>query len=229
MLSRAVLQQLRRAGRSSFRRAGAGRPARTALVIVAAAAATLAAPVAVQAQAFSGGTPGASSYNLEIEPHLVAGLADPPGRGVGQGAGAGMRGSLVVSHLGFMRNGKDSVAVGFGVDFLHYSGDRNSLLGSCIRREPGPGGLSVCTEVDVPGAPRNYVFIPVVMQWSVWATPQFSAFAEPGLAAFFASHGGGAGVAPHLALGGRFRPSEAVTLVLRIGWPTTTLGASFFF
>ncbi len=199
------------------------------LMLASAAAATLAAPAAAAAQTLGGGTPGASSYTLELEPHLVAGLADPPGRGVGQGAGAGMRGSIVVSHYGFLRNGKDSIAVGFGVDFLHYGGNDNNLFGSCIHREPGPGGTSVCTEVDVPGGPRNYVFIPVVMQWSLWATPQFSAFAEPGLAAFFASHGGGAGVAPNLAVGGRFRPSDAITLVLRIGWPTTTLGASFFF
>jgi len=200
----------------------------TGLLMIAAAAATLATSSPAAAQMLGGGTPGASSYKLEVEPHLVAGLADPPGRGVGQGAGAGMRGSVVVSHYGFLRNGKDSIAVGFGVDFLHYRGDDNSLFGSCVRREPGPGGTSVCTEVDVPGAPRNYVFIPVVMQWSFWATPEFSAFAEPGVAAFFASHGGG-GLAPNLAIGGRFRPSEAITLVLRIGWPTTTLGASFFF
>jgi len=199
------------------------------LLMLTAAAATLAAPTPAAAQVFGGRAPGASSYNLEFEPHLVAGLADPPGRGVGQGAGAGVRGSVVVSHYGFLRTGKDSVAVGFGLDFLHYRGDDNSLFGSCIRREPGPGGTSVCTEVDVPGGPRNYVFIPVVMQWSFWATPQFSAFAEPGLAAFFASHGGGVGLAPNLAVGGRFRPSDALTLVLRIGWPTTTLGASFFF
>ena len=218
MLSRAVLLSSRRA-----------RPALATSLMLASAAAALAAPTSAAAQVLGGGAPGASSYNLELEPHLVAGLANPPGRGVGQGAGAGMRGSVVVSHNGFMRNGKDSIAVGFGIDFLHYGGNDNSLLGSCIRREPGPGGTSVCTEVDVPGGPRNYVFIPVVMQWSVWATPQFSAFAEPGLAAFLASHGGGSGVAPNLSVGGRFRPSDALTLVLRIGWPTTTLGASFFF
>jgi hypothetical protein len=168
---------------------------------------------------------GQPSYGLELEPHLVAGVANPPGPGVDQGAGAGVRGSIVVSRDGFIRNGDDSIAIGFGLDVLHYRGQSGSLFGTCVRRTPGPAGTSICTEVDTPGGPRNYVFIPAVMQWNFWLTPWWSAFGEPGLAVFLTNHSGG--VAPSLSVGGRMHVSDVVTLTLRLGWPTTTLGVSF--
>jgi hypothetical protein len=166
------------------------------------------------------------SYRLELEPHLVAGVADPPGPGVDQGAGLGVRGAVTVSRDGFIGTVNDSIAIGFGLDVLHYRGNAGSLFGSCVRRTPGPGGTSVCTEVDVPGGPRNYFFIPVVMQWNFWRPPQWSAFVEPGLNVFFANPGGG--VTPSFAVGGRLHASDVFNIMLRIGWPTTTLGVSFF-
>jgi hypothetical protein len=164
------------------------------------------------------------AYALELEPHLVAGIADPPGPGTAQGAGVGLRGSFVVSRDGFINNVNDSIAIGFGIDALHYRGQNGSLYGTCVRRQPGPGGTSVCTEVDVPGGPRNYLFIPMVMQWNFWLHPQWSAFVEPGLAVFLTNRG--AGAAPSLSVGGRMQISDAVSLVFRLGWPTTTLGVS---
>jgi hypothetical protein len=184
----------------------------------------LAAVPAAFGQGRSGRYDGQPAYRLELEPHLVLGAANPPGPGVDQGAGAGVRGSFVVSRDGFIPNVNDSIAIGIGVDALHYRGLTGGF-GVCVRRAPGPGGTSICTEVDTPGGPRNYVFVPVVMQWNFWLTPQWSLFGEPGLDLFFTNRGGGA--APTLSVGGRLQLSEIVCLIFRIGWPTTTLGVSF--
>jgi hypothetical protein len=177
------------------------------------------------AETFGRGVAGQPQYGLEIEPHFVAGIADPPGPGVDQGGGAGLRGSIVVSRDGFIRTVNDSIAIGFGLDVLHYRGQGSSLFGTCVRRAPGPAGTSICSEVDTPGGPRNYLFIPAVMQWNFWLTPQWSVFGEPGIDLFFTSHAGG--VAPSLSVGGRLRIADAITLTFRLGWPTTTFGVSF--
>jgi len=166
------------------------------------------------------------AYRLELEPHLVVGAANPPGPGAGQGAGAGVRGSVMLSRDGFIAGVNDSIALGFGLDVLRYGGG-GSFWGTCVARTPGPAGTSVCTAVDSPGGARGYLFIPVVMQWNFWFTKQWSAFGEPGVDIFFTSHGGGA--TPSLAIGGRLHVTEAVAIVLRLGWPTTTFGASFSF
>ena len=205
-------------------------------VVVAVLPRSLAAPFALAVALLASASPVAAlglprrsedqpAYGFELEPHLVAGIADPPGPGTAQGGGAGLRASFVVARDGFINDVNDSLAIGFGVDVLHYRGQNGSLFGTCVQRQPGPGGTSVCTEVDVPGGPRNYLFVPVVTQWNFWLRPQWSAFVEPGLAIYLTN--GGAGAAPSLSVGGRMDISDAVSLVFRLGWPTTTLGVSF--
>ena len=190
------------------------------------AAALLVAPGVAHAQsrahAFYRGQPG---YTLEVEPHLVAGLANPPGPGVNQGGGAGLRGSFVVSRDGFIPSANDSLAIGFGIDALHYRGAYGDYFGTCVSRAPAPGGTLVCTEVDSPGGPRNYLFVPLVLQWNFWLTERWSAFVEPGIDLYFTAHHGG--VVPSLGLGGRFQLNNVVSLIFRVGWHTATVGISF--
>lgn len=223
--------KLRRRGPGS----AAGHPDGLGHALLARALRRFAAPLALAVVMLAGASPVAAqglprrsedqpAYAFELEPHLVAGIADPPGPGTAQGAGAGVRASFVVSRDGFIDNVNDSIAIGFGIDALHYRGQNSSLFGTCLKRQPGPGGTSVCTEVDVPGGPRNYLFVPMVMQWNFWLRPQWSAFVEPGLAVFLTNRGLGA--APSLSVGGRMHISDVVSLVLRLGWPTTTLGVS---
>jgi len=164
-------------------------------------------------------------YGFELEPHLVAGLANPPGPGVDQGGGAGLRGSIVISRDGFIPTANDSLAIGFGIDALHYRGAYGDYFGTCVSRAPGPAGTSVCTEVDTPGGPRNYIFVPLVLQWNFWLTDRWSAFVEPGLDLYFTAHHGG--VTPALGIGGRFQLNDVVSLIFRLGWPTATIGISF--
>jgi hypothetical protein len=160
---------------------------------------------------------------VELEPHLVLGAVSPPGPGAGSGSGVGVRASFLLAPDGFLAGVDDSVALGIGLDVVHYAGT-GGRFGDCLRTTPGPAGTTICTEVST--AATNYAFVPVVMQWSFWLTPSFSLFGEPGLNVFAAS--GGTGVAPALFVGGRFRLSDAVTLTLRLGWPTFAIGGSFF-
>jgi hypothetical protein len=164
------------------------------------------------------------SLPFELEPHLILGAATPPGPGTGTGSGIGVRGSFLLAPSGFLARVDDSVALGIGLDLMRYDG-AGGRFGSCVRTTPGPAETTICTEVST-GAASNYAFIPVVMQWNFWLTPAWSVFGEPGLDVFVAS--GGAGVTPALFVGGRFRVSRDIALTLRLGWPTFTLGGSFF-
>jgi hypothetical protein len=166
-------------------------------------------------------------YQLELEPHLVAGT-DPPGPGTGSGVGIGVRASMVILPDGFIRNVNDSVAIGVGLDFGHYygSGDYYNDRDECVHWEPAPNGTSVCTDTTSYGGTYNYVYLPVVMQWNFWLTQRWSVFAEPGINVYFLSHHSFE-VSPALYAGGRFAITDKITLTGRIGYPAVSLGLSF--
>ncbi len=75
------------------------------------------------------------------------------------------------------------------------------------------------------------VWVPVAMQWNFWLSRNWSVFGEPGLA--FRLGDGLAG--PHddhlgwlgLWVGGRYHFTDRVTLTLRVGRPTLSVGVSF--
>ncbi len=166
-------------------------------------------------------------YTLELEPHLVLGTA-PPGPGYGSGGGVGVRGSFVLSQDGFISGINDSLALGVGLDYVHYEGSLSfqGARDECLHFEPGPAGTSVCTQVTSNGGTYNYLFVPVVLQWNFWFTERFSAFAEPGVDLYVLSHHG-LGVGPALAVGGRVQVTDRLTLTLRLGYPTVSFGLSF--
>jgi len=166
------------------------------------------------------------SYTFELEPHLVFG-SDPPGAGYGSGAGVGFRASFVIAPEGFIRGVNDSVAIGAGLDFGHYYGAYgfDGYRDTCLNFEPGPAGTQVCTAVSSNGT-YNYVFLPVVMQWNFWFTDWFSAFGEPGINLFYLGSNGSA-VGPALYLGARFRIWDRISIAVRIGYPTASVGVAF--
>lgn len=193
--------------------------------------ALLASPAKAQAdQAVSPhGLPWTGSYRLELEPHLVLGTA-PPGFGQGSGAGAGVRGSVVLLRNGILPGIDDSVALGFGLDYAHYKGSWTLLSGwrdKCLHYgAAAPDGTPLCTEITSDGGTYNYFFIPIVLQWSLGITHGFSVFIEPGASIYYlADHG--LGVVPALYLGGRVRLSRHTALTFRLGYPTSALGISF--
>jgi hypothetical protein len=164
-------------------------------------------------------------YRVELEPHALAGLFGPPGDGSGFGFGGGFRASFEIVHNGFIPTINNSVAIGVGTDFLHYAGSGIPDRGRCTRYAPGPAGTQVCVQVAQSGGASNYAYFPVVMQWNFWLTPKWSVFGEPGLTLYWFDYAS-VGVAPALFLGGRWHFSDRVTLTMRVGYPTFTVGLS---
>ena len=163
-------------------------------------------------------------YSFEAEPHLVAGLFDPPGFGGGTGLGAGFRGTIELVPNGFISKINNSVGIGFGLDYLRYDGWQGAR-GACQRFVTGPSGVPICvqaTSIDHV----NYFYIPVVMQWNFWLHRNWSVFGEPGVALYLQD--GQLEFTPFvLYLGGRYHITDRVTLTMRIGYPSFSLGASF--
>jgi len=202
------------------------------------AALTLACVVSVSvsvsvSHADTGGDIGAhdsiapARYGLEIEPHIIGGTL-PPGFGQGSGIGAGVRGSIVILRNGIIPHVNDSIALGLGLDYGRYKGDwaLNGWRDQCLTHVVAPDGTEVCSQVTSNGGTYDYLYIPVVVQWSFWPAQRFSAFVEPGADLYYLGHHG-FGVVPALYLGARVRLSHRVSLTGRIGYPTLALGASF--
>ncbi len=157
--------------------------------------------------------PDDARYPVEVEVHVAFGADNVYGN---TGFGAGVRASvpLVAGWLG--RNVSDNLAISFGGDVINY--DNCYYSGRC-------------------GA--DYLMLPLAAQWNVFFGEHVSVFGEGGLfvyKGFFTGCGDGLsgcgapsdlGVLPTLALGLRVRVARYVALVLRLGYPTSTLGVSF--
>jgi hypothetical protein len=75
------------------------------------------------------------------------------------------------------------------------------------------------------------VWIPVVMQWNFWLSRRWSVFGEPGVS-IRAGEGLKGKHDDHLGIlglwaGGRFHFTDRVTLTMRVGRPTFSVGVSF--
>jgi hypothetical protein len=155
------------------------------------------------------------AYNFEVEPHLVLGWDDVY---AADGFGLGVRFSIPIVDNGFVPKINNSVAISFGLDLLHY--DSCWYVGDCS---------------------ANYIHIPVVMQWNFYVARQWSVFGEPGLVVF---HGfisdcpvairncpvgpRETSVEPALYLGGRYHFNDKMSLTMRVGFPSISVGLSFF-
>jgi hypothetical protein len=166
-------------------------------------------------------------YLLEAEPHLILAPFDPPYDGRGTGLGLGFRGTIQILHNGFIPKLNNSVGIGFGLDWVHYQRNDNAR-GYCTRYQTLEA-TRVCVEVNGGGFDRNYVFLPVVLQWNFWLHPNWSAFAEPGFAVVVHDHGSFDFEPFVFYLGGRYHFNDRIALTMRLGYPTFSLGASFLF
>lgn len=161
-------------------------------------------------------------YRLEIEPHLDF---TPFVDGGGSAGGVGARVTIPLLDEGFIAGLDDGVGIGFGGDFLRYSG--------CYRVRDFSGSCSGVWTLRVP----------VVMQWNFWLSPHWSAFGEPGVVVTHVGHGAECdlGTCPSrdsldlvVWAGGRWHFGEKTALTLRLGAPLpelapyASLGVSFF-
>src|SRR4051812_32059972 len=71
---------------------------------------------------------------------------------------------------------------------------------------------------------KDHFRLPVVMQWNFWLSRNWSVFGEPGgLVDFGDKHR----LPPAFYAGGRFHFTDRITLTMRIGHPTASVGVSF--
>ena len=66
--------------------------------------------------------------------------------------------------------------------------------------------------------------LPIVMQWNFWLSRNWSVFGEPG---GVVDLGDKTRVHPAFYAGGRFHFSDRITLTMRVGHPTASVGVSF--
>ena len=161
-----------------------------------------------------------SRYSFEAEPHLLLGVIDPPGVASGTGFGVGFRGTVVIVPNGFIPTINNSVGIGFGADWVHYSHGREHCT-----RDPLTSG--VCNFDDSESV--NDLWFPVVMQWNFFLSREWSVFGEPGLALRYQSEPGDhlVTIDPQFYVGGRWHFSDQMTLTTRLGYPTFSVGVSF--
>jgi hypothetical protein len=167
-------------------------------------------------------------YAVELEPHLLYGWN---GHHFGNdGFGVGGRVSIPITHEGFIKTINNSVAISLGLDWLHYSG-------GCY----GYGFAAGCYDFST-----DEIEIPVAMQWNFYVAQHWSVFGEPGIyiwhaffndSGFCAFYRGAPVQCPTFTetgldfafwVGGRYHFSDSVSLTMRIGYPTLSVGVSFF-
>jgi len=162
-----------------------------------------------------------SRYAFEAEPHLLLGWVDAPGIASGAGIGLGFRGTVVLVNNGFVPSINNSIGIGFGADWVHYSHGTQHC-------NPNPGPAGGCYSYSDSESVNNLWF-PVVMQWNFFLSRQWSVFGEPGLAIRYSGfqEGHELTVEPELYVGGRWHFSDWMTLTMRLGYPTFSAGVSF--
>jgi hypothetical protein len=148
-------------------------------------------------------------YPIEVEPHFTFGTEDVYGA-VGFGGGLRLGVPVARGHLGRV---PQTLAISFGGDIVHYDDCYNG-----------------------PNCNGNYLMFPVAVQWNLLFAHSFSLLLEGGAYVYkgwYDTCGPGCsgpsdfGVLPTLAVGGRFHLHDHVALLLRVGYPMTTLGISF--
>jgi hypothetical protein len=167
-------------------------------------------------------------YTFEAEPHGLIGF-DPPGRAHDNGLGVGFRGAFNLVDNGFISKINNSVAIGFGLDYIHYDDDDYGYWCGNKWRDRYDCGNPYYDDFDV-----DYFVLPVVLQWNFYLHRKWSVFGEAGGGLAFISADDWYGdddieFFPMMFFGGgRFHFSDAAALTMRIGYPYASVGVSFF-
>jgi hypothetical protein len=186
--------------------------------------------------------PDPPKYSVEIEPKLDLAYLFWTNYG-GNAIGPGVRFSIPLMSPGFVKDINDSIAIGFGLDILHYDGAYGYY---------GWYGYCNGNPKNCPGWYYGYdasfwaLSFPVVMQWNFWLTDKWSVFGEPGFTlrhAFYpdypwcnpANYGGACSPSSTnlfftFYAGGRYNFNDKFALTMRLGYPIDfSIGLSIFF
>jgi hypothetical protein len=169
------------------------------------------------------------SYKVEIEPRGVFAPFSPPRGSADVGIGGGVNFGINLAPRGFLPTVYDSVALAVGIDVVQYFGGHPAPA-ECAEWE-GNGSAAICVRTRSSNGPALLFYTPVLLQWNFYLTPQWSVFGEPGFTMFFrtARHESlNVGAFPAFFVGGRYHFSNQATLTMRLGYPYTTIGVSFF-
>jgi hypothetical protein len=157
-------------------------------------------------------------YDVELEPHGTFGWGGP--YGTDGGFGLGFRAGIPIVRNGFVPTINNSVAISFGIDWVHYG---------CF------DSFANCT--------ADYLEFPITLQWNFYVSRHWSVFGEPGL---YIYHGffsncfllnnrlacppepTETGVLPAFYAGARYHFTDKVAITMRVGYPTLSVGVSFF-
>jgi hypothetical protein len=163
--------------------------------------------------------PGAHPrYTVELEPHLMVQHSDN-WIAEDEGFGPGLRLSIPLMHNGPIPSINNSLGIGFGLDVAFFDDCRRVRDDDCDAR---------------------MLWFPVVAQWNFFFTKVVSVFGEAGLGIVHRSADFERGCLsddcddtdldlfqPLFFGGGRFLFSDSVGLVVRLGTPYVSVGATF--
>ena len=169
-------------------------------------------------------------YAVELEPH---GLLDWDGYyWGGTGYGLGMHAAIPIVDNGPVSTINNNLAIGFGVDWSHFSED------TCGFFINGRGGVVI--NGNICNASMNTLRFPVYAQWNFFFTKVVGVLAEAGFGIYHSWYSFDANVCagglctnshtsafPYFEGGGRFLFGDSVGILVRIGYPFFTVGASF--
>src|SRR5690606_24294169 len=97
-------------------------------------------------------------YALELDLHGVLTPFGAPQGTSDVGVGAGAMFGINLAPRGFLPTVNDSVALGIGFDFVHYSG--GSAVASECAEWVGSGASRICVRTRRSGGGGNYYFVP---------------------------------------------------------------------
>ena len=172
--------------------------------------------------------PGAHlNYAAELEPQGVFQWDGPSG--FDDGLGVGFRAAIPLFHNGPIDKINNNMAIGFGFHWAFFEDDCNDTY------EDGVIVLGSDCEA-------NDLWLPVVLQWNFYVTKNIAVFGEPGLAIrhtrvsidncpdeYVDCDSSDTDFEPFvLYVGAKFFVSDAIAVTVRLGYPTLSVGASFF-
>ncbi len=179
--------------------------------------------------------PGAHPhYAFELEPHLLLAVDNPYWGN--DGWGLGLRAAVPIMHQGPISKINNNMAIGFGLDWASYGHCNDGYYGAHVDKYGLNWNGRDCSV--------NAVHVPVVLQWNFYITDIITAFGEPGFGVRHTWVSGdypcGNGnvcrdsnsytdLVPYFSVGAKFMFGRAAGLMVRVGYPTTTVGGVFQF